>query len=285
MSLAVRRIIFYILLALFIIVAPSLVAYTAGYRWSPTQRRIVKIGALSIKTVPENARIILNGKLYSKKTPALITNLHPGNYKIELTREGYFNWGKTLIVESEKTTFAHNVALFKNAVPSLKTIDSISGAPEIKSPPIDQLQNFKQYKVFYDDKQDQVVVIDNDKQKRIAEIDGRSAVWREKSVPLLFVYSDHEVWQFNPDASTKILITRLIDDIEQVIPLENHEAILLIMRANVRALELDLRDRQNSWNLAQFDEIKTATLSGDGETLEILGTYEGRAGMWELELQ
>lgn len=278
MSLLARRLIFYALLMLFIIAAPLLLAYATGYRWSFTQRRIVKIGAISLQSIPSGASITLNGNLHKTRTPSLITDLTPGRYNVALEREGYHRWEKTLTVEDEKTSFAHAAVLFKRSTPEFK-------GPYFETGPLLSFpQNFRHYMVFYDSRLDKIIVVDNEKQKRAAELEGNSAVWRENPVPLLFAYSRHAVWQFNPDRGTRTLLTRLLDPILQVIVLPKLDALILIVGAEVRALELDQRDRQNSWMLAIFDEIKTATLAKDGETLEILGTYEGKAGMWELGL-
>lgn len=287
MSLAGRRIIFYLLLASFLAAAPILVGYTTGYRWSSTQRRIVKIGAISIQTLPANARIILNGKSYAQRTPAFITNLHPGNYKIELAFEGYHQWSKTLAVESEKTVFAHNVALFSEAMPMAKIGDRVSPLVSGKTTPpyLTSVKSYTHYKVFYDPKLDKIVVIDNERHKRIAELYGQNAVWREKDIPLLFVFSANEVWQYNPQDDRAILVTRLTETIKQVVPLPKTDALILIVGNEVRALELDTRDHQNSWTLATFDKIQTAALSDDGKALEILGTYAGKEGLWTLGLQ
>ena len=41
----------------------------------------------------------------------LIDNLLPGEYKIEIRREGYHNWEKTLTIEKRKVTEAKNIIL------------------------------------------------------------------------------------------------------------------------------------------------------------------------------
>ena len=113
MPLLIRRFFFYSLLATFLVVAPVLIGYTMGYRWSFTQKRLVKTGALSLATIPDNATIILNGEEQKERTPILIRELTPGSYEITLKKDGYSSWQKTLRVENEKTTFAINVTLFK----------------------------------------------------------------------------------------------------------------------------------------------------------------------------
>ena len=282
MSLAVRRIIFYLLLTAFLIIAPVLTGYTAGYRWSSTQKRLVKIGALSVKTEPAGTQVSINGKPVKDRTPVFITNLIPGIYTLNIRKDGYHEWQKTLTVESERTTFAHGVVLFRNAQP-----DFVSPLPPLLKGGIkvELTQSHKNYRVFYDPRIDKIVVVDNEKQRRIAELPGRSAIWHAEDRPMLFTYSANEVWQYEPGSGRSILITRLADPIKQVILLPKIEATILILEKEARALELDLRDRQNSWTLAAFDEIKTASLAEDGKTLLIEGTRAGKEGVWKLELQ
>lgn len=235
MSLIARRIIFYCLLTVFLIAAPLAIGYTTGYRYSPAQRRLVKTGALSIASEPQGAEIILNNQRLNIKTQSLIRHLTPGSYEITLEKDGYYQWTKTLFVESEKTTFAHNAPLFKKSAPELSPDNLASDASEFKSSTIQ--------------------------------------------------FSQHEVWQYDKEQKTTTLITRLIEEIQNVIPLSGDKAILLIFKNRVQAMETDLRDRQNTWNLAEFDAIKNATLTDDGKTLQILGTYQGKEGMWTLKLQ
>lgn len=234
MSLTVRRIIFYCLLITFIVSAPIIIGYTAGYRYSIKQRRIVTTGIISAQSNPEQARIYFNGALYKDRTPALITNLAPGSYKIEIVREGFHPWNKTLNVESEKTTFTGAVMLFKRGTEPLPILD----IPK---------------KVY-------------------------------AARPKLITFNAHEVWYNNPKTQERKLITRLLEKINNVIPLQNDSAVLLILPDRVRALELDLRDQQNFWDLTIFDEIKNTLLSEDGKTLFIEGTWQGKAGNWSLAL-
>ena len=278
MSLYGRRIIFYLLLTLFLIVAPAIIGYTAGYRWSFTQRRFLKTGAISVATIPEDASIKVNGKEYAGHTPALIRNLLPGNYNIEIFKTSYRPWQKTLPVQSEQTAFAIRIPLFKETAPQASARSAVLPASSLLP------EALGQFFMYYDTKLNKIIVVNNDSRKRVAELDGKRAIWREKSEPLLFIYSSHEVWQFDPARGTRKLITRLLDDINGVLTLPKFDALLLVFKNRVRAIELDLRDRQNSWDLATFDEIKNASLAENGKTLLIQGTREGQGGVWELEL-
>ncbi|MBI4135509.1 PEGA domain-containing protein [Candidatus Uhrbacteria bacterium] len=277
MSLIYRRIVFYLLFIAFIISAPLITAYTAGYRYSFTQKRIVKIGALSIDSFPRGVAIIINGEPITNTTPTLLTNLIPGRYTITLKNEGYYEWTKTLNVESERTTFAHDIPLFKINTPVL--INTTVDFPATTS-----VSSFNQYKVFHENKQNKIVVIDNNTQKRLLELPGTQAFWHEKPEPLFFVASANEIWQWTPRNNKTTLITRLSDEILTVLSPPRLNALMLVQKNRVQALELDLRDQQNRWDLAAFEQIKTAALSGDGSKLFISGKREDKEGLFELIL-
>ncbi len=254
-----------------------LTAYTAGYRYSFTQKRIVKIGALSIDSFPRGATIIINGEPIENTSPTLLVNLIPGRYTILLKKEGYYDWAKTLIVEREHTTFAHDVPLFKINAPTFSNESA-------ELPAVTPVSSFNQYKVFYEIKQNKIVVIDNNTQKRLLELPGTQAFWHEKPEPMLFVSSANEIWQWNPQNNKTTLITRLSDEILTVLSPPRLNALVLVQKNRVQALELDLRDQQNRWDLADFEQIKTAALSGDGSKLLISGKRDDKEGLWELQL-
>jgi hypothetical protein len=117
MPLVFRRLLFYFLVFLFLISAPLVILYTAGYRYNFKQHKILKTGAIMVTTDPKNANIFLNGHLRKEKTPARLLNLTPGQYTLRLEKKNYHPWQKNLKVESEQVTLIPNIILFKDALP------------------------------------------------------------------------------------------------------------------------------------------------------------------------
>ncbi|HBU27626.1 TPA: hypothetical protein DEB00_00740 [Candidatus Uhrbacteria bacterium] len=107
----IQQIIFAIFIALFIISAPLVVLYTAGYRWSP-HNGVVRTGTLFIASTPKDATVRLDGKLYKDNAPTIIKTLRPAEYLVELALPGHLPWEKTLGVREGETTFIDNVILF-----------------------------------------------------------------------------------------------------------------------------------------------------------------------------
>lgn len=125
-----RQIFFWTAILTFFIVAPSVVFYTAGYRWNPKKGAIERNGTLIIDTTPVGAKISLNGQEQIKVSPVTIKNLSPGTYRIHLSFNGYHSWTKTVQLLPERVTFANNIILWLNANPKL-VASGIYGYSEI----------------------------------------------------------------------------------------------------------------------------------------------------------
>ena len=97
MSKKTRTILFLICLFLFFSSAPLVILYSQGYRFDLNPPaggiKFTQTGGLFIKTEPKQVEIYVNNEL-TKKTDfffgsALIENLLPKRYKIEVKKDGY----------------------------------------------------------------------------------------------------------------------------------------------------------------------------------------------------
>jgi len=120
MSKKTRKILFLICLFLFILTAPLAILYSQGYRFdlNPPDGgiRITQTGGIFIKTEPKQAEIYINNQLIKRTDfffgSALIENLLPKRYKIEVKRENYLSWEKNLEVREREVTEVKNIILF-----------------------------------------------------------------------------------------------------------------------------------------------------------------------------
>ncbi len=128
MTKKTRTILFLACLFLFVLIAPSIVLYSQGYRidFNPPVdgKRITQTGGLFLKVVPKQTDIYIDGKL-KKKTDfffgsVLIENLIPKKYKIEIKKptgqEEYYPWEKNLEIWEKQVAEAKNVVLFPKNV-------------------------------------------------------------------------------------------------------------------------------------------------------------------------
>lgn len=116
MSKTTRAIIFYLFTILFLICAPILVLYTAGYRFNVHSGRIERLGAFVIKSKPSSAIVKLNTVTTKETTPTTI-KVVPDEYLIEMSKTDYSTWRKRLTAKSQETTFAEDVVLWKESNP------------------------------------------------------------------------------------------------------------------------------------------------------------------------
>lgn len=110
-----RNIIFSILFIVFLIVAPLTVFYSLGWRFDWENRKIVQTGIFYFKTWPKGSQIYIDGELKDKTDvffgSALIDNLMPGTYKVEIIKENYHGWEKTLEIKKSEVSEANNIIL------------------------------------------------------------------------------------------------------------------------------------------------------------------------------
>jgi len=92
--------------------------YARGYRFNPDSGKIASHGLLVVKSSPDGAQIFLNQEL--KTATDTTISLIPGSYDLELKKEGYKNWAKTITINKEEVSEI-DASLFK-AAPSLSAL-------------------------------------------------------------------------------------------------------------------------------------------------------------------
>jgi len=115
MTRKTRGILFLILIILFVLITPVVILYSQGYRLDFTNKKLSQTGGFFLKAEPKQVEIYLDGKL-AKKTDFLfgsvfLQNLLPKKYDIQVKKEGYYTWEKTLEVKEKEVTEARNIVL------------------------------------------------------------------------------------------------------------------------------------------------------------------------------
>jgi len=110
-----RNILFFFLFILFFILTPIIILYSLGYRIDFRTKKIVQPGILFLKVWPKNVEIYLNKKL-EKKTDiffgtALIKDLTPKKYEVEIKKDNFQTWKKELEIKKGLATEAKNILL------------------------------------------------------------------------------------------------------------------------------------------------------------------------------
>lgn len=118
----IRYVAFFFSLALYFTLLPIILSYSLGYHIDFHKFIIYKTGILSLKSTPSGASIYIDGKLHQDVTPAIIEELRPGTYSVEVKREGLFPWQKEIIIHSNMVTREENILLF----PTLQAAEKVS---------------------------------------------------------------------------------------------------------------------------------------------------------------
>ena len=139
MILRTRRILYSFFIAIFAIAAPTLVLYTAGFRYDFEYNRVVETGSLVVKSYPEKSSIYINDILQEPQTPTIINTILPGKINLLVTKDGYHSWEKTINISPRVTAFEETIKLYPKSEPK----------PIIKTSISNYWWNSKQDKIAY----------------------------------------------------------------------------------------------------------------------------------------
>lgn len=90
------RLMFFVLFTFVLVIV---IAYARGYRFDVENRSLKSTGIISATSNPKAAKIYVNGDLKGVTDTNL--TLPPGNYNIEIKKEGYTSWGKNINLKGE----------------------------------------------------------------------------------------------------------------------------------------------------------------------------------------
>jgi len=105
-----RKVIFWLFVILYFITAPIITLHALGFVFDPVSKSLVKTGIISIATEPRQADIFLNEHFHDK-TPAAISGLKPGFYRVKISRKGYQDWARELEVRQEEVSRIEHILL------------------------------------------------------------------------------------------------------------------------------------------------------------------------------
>ena len=132
--LVLRRIVFTILLVVYVTVCPAMILYALGYWFRPgMEHGLVKTGLIVLSTVPSGATVYVGNSRYLDPTPTLLRELVPGTYPIRLTLPHHDVWMHHVPVVAEQATILEHVLLLPDHLPreqrSLDAFDDLVPLP------------------------------------------------------------------------------------------------------------------------------------------------------------
>lgn len=132
-----RRFIITIITLLVIGAAAAIAIFLAkGYTISPTEKRIVGTGIITVSSQPDSASVYIDGHL-TTATNATVSSLSPKNYSLKIIKEGFIPWEKQVAVKEGLVTEV-KVTLFP-AIPTIYPLTFTGVQSPILSPDGDNL--------------------------------------------------------------------------------------------------------------------------------------------------
>ncbi len=127
-----------VFLIAFAVSAFALVAGVNGYLYDSQEHRLVQTGLinLTIDQVPVTVTIDGKKKVY-KDSPVALPYLLPGRYWVEVTKEGYSTWQKSMVVNSNEVVVNPFIELFLLDVdPSIATSEQAGQLADAEMLPV-----------------------------------------------------------------------------------------------------------------------------------------------------
>lgn len=117
-------------LCIILLVSGIIIAYGRGYRFDTKQKSFGSTGIISVTSDPTGATITIDNKKVGA-TNTTVT-IKPGWYTVNISKEGYQSWEKSIRVQGEVVVSTHAVLFPSN--PSLSAITTGGIASPILSP-------------------------------------------------------------------------------------------------------------------------------------------------------
>ncbi len=267
MSHFTRKAFLYLAIILFLLIAPTVIAYALGYSFDWQTKKPVLTGGFYLKSVPKKASIYVNDKIKGE-TPDFIKRLVPKYYQVKIEKEGYHSWEKNLKIESQIVTEVKNIILIpkkpelkeENIFPlieeplhtfHLKNNILYEGDEQISLAPLED----GEYEILV--KNNEVALLNNDlyllsPSKTFETIIKNVSFAQFSENNRLLYLTNNEIWIYDFNSQSKELITRSSQEIKQAAWYLN-EHIIFTTEEMARIIEIDSRDKRNIFNLVEME--------------------------------
>jgi hypothetical protein len=107
-----RRVLFYALVLVFLVLCPLAILYVLGYDIRPAKKQaLVHGGDLYVASFPLGAALYVDGSRYVRPTPTSVLNLSPGLHRIRILLKGYLPWVDRVRIQAGQTALLNDVLL------------------------------------------------------------------------------------------------------------------------------------------------------------------------------
>lgn len=107
----------------FFLISPTVILYSAGYRYDFRNGLLRETGSLSVDVFPKNGTVYLDGLKLDGNMPVRLNNITPHKYSLKISAPGYYDWEKQIEVNKNQTTYIKEFYLLKKEKPVLLSKD------------------------------------------------------------------------------------------------------------------------------------------------------------------
>lgn len=121
-----RKLLFWISLLAFVLLAPTLLFYSLGYRFNFEVSEFQKTGVILVRSKPGHAKIYFNEKKLEGTTPHAVKDLLPDTYQLRIEKKGYYSYELPVRVESARVAEIEAVL-----IPQVRNIEKLAADIEV----------------------------------------------------------------------------------------------------------------------------------------------------------
>ncbi len=184
------------LILTFIAVLALIIAYGRGYRLNLRQKSLTPTGILAVSSNPKAAKIYINGE-FKGATDTNLT-LPPGQYQVEIKKEGYTSWSKTVRLKGELVLTLDAMLFPLN--PSLSPLTNLG---IVKAFPLDASEKILLFSQNNDEEKDGIYLYEASK-KPLTFFSPLKLISLKKNLPEKVDFTKSEVI-FSPDYKQAII--------------------------------------------------------------------------------
>jgi len=227
----------------FIALLVSIIAYGRGYRWNFKNKSLNPTGIISINSSPNAAKVYLNGQL--KGITDINLTLSPGDYKIEIKKDGYTNWNKTLKLKGE-LVYTIDAQLF----PQNPSLTPLTNLGIVKTVSVDQTEKIIIFSDNNDPIKDGIYLFEANK-RTLSLFPPLKLLILKKNIPLaninfkntqVYFSADYKeaIFDFNSDAQeNKAFLFALEGDNTNLFDVTNSKDTLIVAYEEEKTKEIN----------------------------------------------
>lgn len=268
-DIRVKKIFFWFLVLIFIVITPAIVYYAMGYRFSLERGIFIYSGSITLKPTPREIEVFINNKQVSTGVVNFLNysyhmgSILPGKYMLEVRSPQYLPWSKEVHVHSGVSTEFWNIFLAREKYTKVEY-------------PTQETENF-----FISPDGKKIAVVENTSDGvgvEILDVKKEEVLYKFSFSQYEFSKNKRENIEWSPKDGRLIVPLEKEGNKEYfIINIGNEETFSLnskIERQNIRKIRWSSSDRNTLFYIAE-DKLFRVDLDNPKEILEVADKIAG----------